>query len=736
MLRRATLALIALLAVPSLAAAQARGQKAQVVAPQAVFTPSVEYPEGASGDATVLLELDVAEDGSVAESTVRRGKEPFGSAARSGVKRWRYRPATRNGVPVRVGISVTLDFEEPAPLIPALPPVEANTPAGTEEVLDENTLDQVVVRSDPRPEIGGTFIPQEEARLIPGAFADPFRVAEVLPGTAPILSGLPYFFVRGAPPGNVAYLIDGIRVPLLFHVGAGPSVISASLVERVDVIPSAYPARFGRSAGGIIAGETTALSNVARGQIQARAFDASGLLEVPFANDRASVLVAGRYSYVQPLLDKVSPDYELGYWDYQARAGYQLNENNAISLFAFGAYDRLASRERQLTLFDTQFHRLDLRWDRYTEDGNTRVAITAGTDRVANADEDASNYASEIEDRSLRLRWSTDQRLTRGITLRTGLDYGLNRVSKEQDTGPTAIEQQFPERYDLSGSAYLDTIFKGPGVEVVPGFRVDAALWRNEGYAFPQPRLATRLRLFSGLSWTSQLGVSHQLPTQSVRIPGRAADPIESTLQTAWQAAEGLELLFSRNMLAKVTGFYSWVDSDADDLTSTSYGLEFFLRREFIESVGGILSYTLSRTEATFGPRTVRSEFDRTHVVSAVLGWNIGAGFRLGLRGYYASGRRFEVFCPTPDCIPGGEPDAPRDYWLRGQLPAFYRADLRFEKRWEIGYTGWVAVTFEWFNATLTKETTAVSWSPEQGRLVYLERDALTLPSLGIEAGF
>jgi TonB family protein len=728
------LALVGLLLLPSIGAAQSRGQRAQLVAPQAIFTPEAPYPEGGTGDTTVLLELNVAEDGSVASSSVQRGEEPFGEAARQGVKRWHYRPATRNGVPVRVGISVTLRFAEPPQLIPALPPEKSENATSADEV-DDAPVAEVVVRSEPRPEIGGTFIPQEEARQIPGTFADPFRVAEVLPGTAPILSGLPYFFVRGAPPGNVAYLIDGIRVPLLFHVGAGPSVISSSMVERVDVVPSAYPARFGRSAGGIIAGETTPLSNVARGQIQARAFDASGLLEVPFANERASVLVAGRYSYVQPLLDKVSPDYELGYWDYQARAGYQLNENNAISLFAFGAYDHLASRERQLTLFDTQFHRLDLRWDRYTADGNTQVGITAGTDRVANADEDAAVYTSEIEDRSLRLRWSTDQKVARGITLRTGLDYGLNRVSKEQDTGPTEVEQ-FPERYDLSGSAYIDTILKAPGVEVVPGFRMDAALWRNQGYAFPQPRLATRLRLFSGLSWTSQFGVSHQLPTQSVRIPGRAADPLESALQTAWQAAEGLELLFSRNMLAKVTGFYSLVDSDANDLTSKSYGLEFFLRREFIESVGGILSYTLSRTEASFGRDTVRSEFDRTHVVSAVLGWNMGAGFQFGLRGYFASGRRFEVYCPTPDCVPGGTSDAPREYWLRGRLPNFYRADLRFEKRWEIGYTSWLAVTLEWFNATLTKETTAVSWSPELGRLVYLERDALTLPSLGIEAGF
>jgi TonB family protein len=725
--------LLSVLALTSFASAQANGR---VVAPKQLSAKPVAYPKGASGDADVLLELDIAEDGSVAGATVRRGSDPFGAAARRGVMDWRFEPALRNGVPVRVGISVTVTFKDPRPIIAALGPVE-NEPLPEEVAMDPDAVEplaEVVVRSEGRAEIGGTLIPREEARLIPGTFADPFRVAEVLPGIAPILSGLPYFFVRGAPPGNIGYIIDGIRVPLLFHVGAGPSVIAPSLVERVDVIPSAYPARFGRSAGGIIAGETTTLGQVARGEFQARVFDASALIEVPLAESRASLMMAGRYSYVQPLLDRVSPDYELGYWDYQSKAGYQLNANNAISVFAFGASDRLESRPLQRTLFDTAFHRIDLRWDRTTDDGSSRVAITAGTDRVATAEEDSISYQSQIEDRSLRLRWETDQKVATGIILRTGMDYGLNRVNKELDTRPAEMEV-FPKRIDLSGSAYLDTILRGPGVEVVPGLRTDAALWRNEGYIFLEPRLATRLRLLPRLFWVSQLGIAHQLPTQSVRIPGQAADPLEASVQEAWQAAQGLELVLSPNVLGKVTGFHSWVDSDENDRTGRSYGIEAFLRREFIEDLGGIISYTLSRTEATSGRDTVPSEFDRTHVLSAVLGWNMGAGFRLGVRGYYASGRRYTIYCPTPRCGPG-DPTAPRIFWVRGRLADFYRADFRFEKRWEIGYTGWFAVTLEWFNATLSKEATSVDWLPATGGLVSNEREPLTLPSIGIEGGF
>ena len=102
-----------------------------------------------------------------------------------------------------------------------------------------------------------TSYSRAEVRQIPGAFGDPFRAVETLPGVTPIASALPFFYVRGAPPGNVGYFFDGIRVPYLFHVGIGPSVVQPALVERVDLHPGAYPARFGRFAGGIVAAEAT-----------------------------------------------------------------------------------------------------------------------------------------------------------------------------------------------------------------------------------------------------------------------------------------------------------------------------------------------------------------------------------------------------------------------------------------------------------------------------------------------
>lgn len=90
---------------------------------------------------------------------------------------------------------------------------------------------------------------RQEVREVPGAFGDPFRAIEMMPGVTPPVFGLPFFHVRGTPPGNVGYFLDGIQVPYLYHLMLGPSVVHPGLVDRVDLYPSGYPARLGTSLG-------------------------------------------------------------------------------------------------------------------------------------------------------------------------------------------------------------------------------------------------------------------------------------------------------------------------------------------------------------------------------------------------------------------------------------------------------------------------------------------------------
>ncbi|HWZ89613.1 MAG TPA: TonB-dependent receptor [Polyangiaceae bacterium] len=716
-----------------------------IAAPVRVDDADAIYPSGAHGEASVSLELEIAEDGTVGKARVTEGSEPFASAALRAAENFRFTPATRNGIPIRARILAKISFHEPfvEPAPPAPAPSAAGTAPASAPLATTATPAagsppapmEITVLGEQREELGSIHIPKNETRLIPGAFADPFRVVEILPGVAPILSGLPYFFVRGAPPGDVGYFIDGIRVPLLFHVGAGPSVIAPALADRVDLYPSAYPARFGRFVGGIMAGETTPPSQVGRGEAQARVFDAGAMLETPFAEGRGSILLGGRYSYTQALLALVAPDYELGYADYQARIAYSLNAHDQVSAFLFGAYDKLENKPLDLSLFDVSFQRLDLRWDHLTEGGHTRVALTGGADRVQNAQEDPNGSAGQLNSDGLRVRLESEQRITSEVRVRGGADFGGDQIGADREKLGLS-EVVYPGRTDWSGGVYSDAILRPTrGVELVPGVRFDVARSRGKDYGFSEPRLSARLRLAQGVAWISAFGVAHQLPTSSVHVPGLAPSALELSEQESWQASEGVQFVLPSAMLSKLTVFYSRIDSRETELVGRNFGFELFLRRDFTEKLGGFLSYTLSRTERSFGSVTELSSFDRTHVVSAVLGYDLGKGFRVGGRAYYTSGRPYFADCGTPDCGPG-DPAGPRPYLHSGQLPHFLRVDVRFEKRWRFASGAWLAGTFEWFNALLASETQNILWDPVRGGLRPDVRSPLTLPSIGIEAGY
>src|SRR5262249_46543532 len=152
---------------------------------------------------------------------------------------------------------------------------------------------------------------------------DPFRAIEVLPGVTPVASGIPYFMVRGAPPGNVGYFFDGVRIPLLYHVFFGPAVIHPALISDVELERGGFSARYGRFSGGVVRAGLMLPRREFGGEANVRLADAGALVEAPFAAERGNALVAGRYSYTGLVLSALS-DTKLSYWDYQTLLTYDL----------------------------------------------------------------------------------------------------------------------------------------------------------------------------------------------------------------------------------------------------------------------------------------------------------------------------------------------------------------------------------------------------------------------------
>lgn len=594
---------------------------------------------------------------------------------------------------------------------------------------------EVVVRGEPVPPAVASYS-REEVRRIPGAFGDPFRAVETLPGVTPVASGLPYFYIRGAPPGNAGYFVDGVRVPYLYHIGFGPSVVHPGLVERVDLHPGGYPAKFGRFAGGIVSATTAEPEPWFHGEANLRLFDVGALVESGFADGRGSALIGGRYSYTAALLSLVAPEVRLDYRDYQARISYDVTPTDRISVFGFGAYDLLGQVKNGIEelLYGTEFYRADLRYDALLQNGRLRTAVTFGYDRTSAAF--LSGERRFVVDRSVAARSELLKHLGDRVTLRGGTDIALDAYAVEDalysdpDSPDTrSFDESFRPRSDLATGAWADlTLTLTDTLEMTPGIRGDVYSSESENAVGIDPRFAARWEITPTLRLMPTFGIVHQPPSFALPIPG-LTPTLAGGLQRSIQSAAALELDLGDAMTVGVSPFYNIYSNMTDALGTSSgeqpdfearsdgrgYGVELFFRRRLTERLGGFVTYTLSRSERTALGQTFPSGFDRTHVMNAAASYNLGRGWNAGGRFVFYSGTPVQQ---TTRAALMRSNDVERE-------PPFFRLDLRGEKRWTLSQTTWISMVLEVMNATLSKESFG---GEEVGPIV--------IPSIGAEMGF
>jgi TonB family protein len=721
--------------------------RSSIVPPHLETSSAVPYPDQAQGDGSVVLLLTVDADGAVDEARAIEGDEPFTTAAEQTARSWHFTPASRNGQPIAAKVRFEIRFHDPrqADAGESSPPPEegeppdaaTSAPSAEPPVAPSATPAEVTIHGERAPPQTSS-LSHAEVRQLPGAFGDPFRAIEAMPGVTPIVSGLPFFYVRGAPPGNVGYFLDGVRVPYLFHVGLGPSVIHPGLVDRVDLYSGGYPATYGRFAGGIVSAETTAPRSDFHGEGNVRLFDLGALAETGFANGRGTALVAARYSYTAALFSVIARDVQLDYRDYEARVSYDFTPNDRVTVFSFGAYDLLAQDEdgQKNVLFGSEFYRLDARYDhRFASGARVRAAVTLGFDQTK-----IPGQPRNTRDEMIGARLEVAHPLGKRTVLHIGADAthdayraDLFPYSDPDDPDTRRLDALFPPRDDIAAGAYVDVAYRSDDVEFTPGIRVD---WFRSGSATAvgvDPRFMSRLRLAENVHVIHAFGIAHQPPSFVIPVPGLAIGDLQGGLQTALQSSAGVEVDLPEATTATVTVFDNvflhmsdtlGVREPGDDSVlsdprslGAAVGAEVYIRRRLTRHLGGFIAYTLSRSTRSVGRDHFPSSFDRTHVLSVALAFDLGKNWRAGTRlTLYTGAPRVES--SNGLVAPPRDPDPQRD-------PVFYRVDLRLEKRWVLSPSAWISFVAEMMNATLTKE-------------VVLDQTIgpVSIPSLGLEAAF
>ncbi|MFY2561648.1 TonB-dependent receptor domain-containing protein [Corallococcus terminator] len=446
---------------------------------------------------------------------------------------------------------------------------------------------ETVVRDDrPRTEVNRITLHEQELREVPGTQGDPFRVIMLMPGVGSVASGLGYPVVRGGQPGATGYYLDGVRVPMLYHLLLGPAVVHPDFIDTIDFHPGAPPVQYGRLLGGAVEGR---LSKPREDKPHFAAYadliNAGGFIEVPFDKTGTSVTVAGRYSYTGlliPLAYALLKPHEdnpihAAFWDYQARVEQKVGQGR-LRLFALGSSDDAGEatdtyEDSMGATIVSRFHRVDLRGTHPLAGGEGELGVTVGLDEVGllgyrrviqvpgKAPEEvlAGKYALEQLSFAARAGWK--RQLTKTLDVQVGTDVEHRRVA----TGITGSARPpgwrpTDDGHPLKQPSALATFVGGfagatwrPSETwvVSPGVRVDGYhLVPGIQHVVVEPRLAVRHQLTQSLVLKGGGGLYHQSPTVLLHLPALDVSGLRYGVQEGaqfdvgaeWKATEGLEV--------------------------------------------------------------------------------------------------------------------------------------------------------------------------------------------------
>lgn len=590
-------------------------------------------------------------------------------------------------------------------------------------------------------EVTRRVLTRKELTRIPGTFGDAIRVVQRLPGVSRAPFGLGAVVVRGGAPDDSSILIDGHEARILFHLGAGPSVINTDLVDTLDFYPGGFGARFGRATAGVINVQTRDPNfETWSGKVTADLLQTGFRLEGPLLG--GSVFFAGRRSYVAEVLnvgDVVARFIDLDgttftlaprYYDYQAKAAWKLGAGHRLSVSFLGTDDVLdfaidaaelgpGVPERVGT--NTGFHRLYTTW-RYTspavhDDGRPvfQSFFSPLIERSYTGNSfDDSLFRLDVGRISLQGRAEYRPFSFWGVVV--GIDDAIGDFQSSTDLPflfpderlfprPTTSD---PPRYQLAsrvlGTAlgtYVETDVQLGPLLLVGGLRADWFSFYDQVRTSLDPRLAVRFAVLPQMTLKGSVGQYHKIPSP-FELAEEVGNP-DLPLEEAVQYSVGFEHWLTRSTYLEWEVFYRALDQLPEFVVSPTafattgeprvqavgqgrvLGSELLLRQHLDRGFFGWVAYTLLRSERRslddVKPRWRVSALDQTHIFSFAMSYQLPWNLEVGGAVRYVTGNP-QTFAA------GGLLDTDRGRYLRQngpvlgeRLPAFFQLDLRIDQK-------------------------------------------------------
>ncbi|MFT3712189.1 MAG: TonB family protein [Archangium sp.] len=646
-----------------------------------------------------------------------------------------------------------------------------------------------------RAELSRISLSGAELREVAGTGGEPLRVVMLLPGVVTPASGISYPVVRGSLPAATGFYLDGVRVPQLYHLLAGASVVHPEFIESIDFYPANAPTRYGRISGGVVSAQVAkARDDRVHVVVSPDALQTNAFVEVPIKESGTNISVGGHINYSAWLLGALSAAGAFGEgikpvfesYDYQARVEQKIGKGN-IRLLAFGSSDRVGTKsevERTPSVYLTSiFHRVDLRAQYPIGPGTLEAGTWIGWETMGlyGENQKQERIGSFLLNRFI---WTTrlSYRLELGEHLQFKAGFDTERQTSDVETtlgvgagagaGGDLLKQ--PRVMGVFTGSFVEAAFFYKPVTVVAGVRVDT--WHlAPSFLLPSvdPRLEVRVEPWDFLRFRGSAGLAHQAPMLLISLPVTDAGALKTGLQEVGQFSVGavgtlpwfgLEVsgdvfynhIFQareRSLAEFVTGISSLDDRFSGNRWGRAYGLEVMVRLPQQGRFFGWLSYTFMRSErmrrfaiydadqinVTDATEMLPFAFDQAHSLNLVAGVQLPAGFKVSASFHLNTGRpeSGEFSSRTSRLVSdgmGGQVWAPVPLNQVDRLPAFGRLDLRASKL--ISFNNFsVDIYLDVFNVLVRPEVYGFSYGFDENGAPLKEQQGapIVLPTIGFK---
>ena len=626
-----------------------------------------------------------------------------------------------------------------------------------------------------------------EVKKVPGFSGDAIKVVQALPGVARVSFGSGEVIIRGSGLEDTRYFLDGVEIPILFHMGELKSTYNSDLLSSIDMYPGGFNTRYGGAIGGIVEIKgRQAKTDRWHGNIDINALDASLMAEGPVTN-KLSLSISGRKSFIGKFLETAMKDKPTTiipvYSDILARLDYKYDIKNRLFFTFLSSRDKLDMVVSEVTggskeidenldkaIMKYDFDMFLFGYDRtFSKKLKNELRFSLGNWRTNNSFFGFAKF--DFSTNSIYLRDELNYNLNKEIKLNTGIDADFSKIKGDLNIlSSTGNKGSVWESSFSFGGVYTNlelTPFKN--LLLIPGIRYDYYKEIEEGAA--SLRLTGRYQYKKGHTIKGALGNYNQSP----KPRGQAIDPSwgnpELPVSKSIHYVGGYEWNITDLIYLSTEVYYNKqkdIPRMADeinpktgdpynflpDMKGRMYGLELMLRHELGDRFFGWISYSLSRSERKAPGRTsdeydleswdadkwVLYEKDQTHNLQVVGSWRLPANWECGFRFRYVTGNPITPIISFTEDKYEYNADEAQYVMLKGEpmsdrMEPFVQLDLRVDKRFV--FKNWMLATY----LDLQNANYFFYNSPEQYdyNYDYSERKvigSIILPSIGIRTEF